>query len=102
MGLVLVAIPIVYFHQTTDFVSGYLSQKGSAKFYLLNPENYNIVRRGLGGRLGVGDFYFVMAHVGDAHSPPSEVVFFLRFIDQCQRTNLAQELYQPCGSVYNF
>ena len=81
MGVVLFAIPIVSFHQTIYLVSGYPSHKGSSKVYLLNPDISNLVRLGLGGRLGVGDFHLVLAHVGDAHSSPSEVVLFLRIID---------------------
>ena len=44
MGLVLVARPIISFHKTIYLVSGYLSHKGSAKVYLLNLDNYNLVR----------------------------------------------------------
>ena len=101
MGLVFVAGSIVAFHQTTDLVSGYPSHKGSATIYLLNPNNSNLVRRGIGGRLGVVDFHLVLYHVGDAHSSPGEVVLFLRVIYHCQSPNLAQELAQPCGISYH-
>ena len=101
MGLVIVAIPIVYFHQTKDLVSGYPSHKVSEKVYLLNPDNSNLVRRGLGGRLGVGYLHLVLAHVGDAHSSPGKVVFLLRVMDHCKRPNLAQELAQPFGMSYH-
>ena len=101
MGLVLVAIPIVSFHQTTDLFSGYPSHKVSAKVYLFNPDNSNIVRRGLGGRLGVRYLHLLLAHGYDAHSSPDEVVFILRLIYHCRRPNLAQELAQSCGMSYH-
>ena len=91
MGLILVAIPIVYFHQTIDLVSGYHSHKGSEKVYFSNPDNSNIVRRGLGGSLGVIYLHLLLAHGYDAHSSPDEVVFILRLIYHCRRPNLAQE-----------
>ena len=97
MGILLVARYIVSFHQTTDLVSGYPSHKSSSKVYLFNPDNYNLVRPGLGGRLGVRDFHLVLDHGGDAHSSTDEVVFTLRLIYHCQRPNLAQELAQSCG-----
>ena len=90
MGLVLVAIPIVCFHQTTDLVSGYPYHKGSAKVYLFNPDNYDLVRRGIGGRLGVRDFHIVLSHGGDAHSSPDELVITLRLIYHFRRLNLSQ------------
>ena len=77
MGLVLVARPILSFHQTTDLFSGYPSHKGSEIVYLLNPENSNLVRQGLEGRLGFRDFNLVLAHGGDAHYSPNEVLFIL-------------------------
>ena len=101
MGIVPVARPIVSFHKNTDLISGYPSHKGSAKVYLLNPENSNLVRQGLGGRIGVVDFHLVLYHIGDAHSYPGEVVLFLRVVYHCQRPNLAQELAQPCGISYH-
>ena len=101
MGLVLVSRPIVSFHQTADLVSWYPSYKGIVKVYLFNPENSNLVRRGLGDRLGVRDLYLVLAYVGDAHSPPNEVVFILCLIYHCRRPNLAQELAQSCGMSYH-
>ena len=94
MGLVFVAGPIVSFHQTTDLVSVYPSHKGSATIYLLNPNNSNLVRRGIGGRLGVKDFHIVLAHGGDAHSYPEKVFFILRIIYHCRRPNISQELAQ--------
>ena len=101
MGPVLVARPIVYFHKTTDLVFGYPSHKGSAKFYLFNPENSNLVRRGIGGRLVAGDFHIVLAHGGDAHSSPNELVFILCLIYHFRRPNLAQELSQSCDMSYH-
>ena len=102
MVCVLVARPIISFHQTIDLVSGYPSYKGSEKVYLFNTENSNLVRRGIGGRLGVRDFHIVLSHGGDAHSSPDELVFTLRLIYHFRRPNLSQELAQTCGMSYHY
>ena len=101
MGLVLVARPIVSFHQTTDIFYGYPYHKGSAKVYLFNTDNSNLVRQGLEGRIGVRDLHLVLAHGGDAHSSPDEVVLILRLIYHCLKPNLPQELAQSCGMSYH-
>ena len=80
MVLVLFSRPIFSFHQTTDLVSGYPYHKGSGKVYLFNTDNSDLVRLGLEGRLKVRYFQLVLAHGGDAHSSPDEVVFILRLI----------------------
>ena len=100
-SLVIIARPIVTFRQTTDLVSGHPSHKSSAKIYLFNPNNSNLVRQGLGGRLGVRGFHLVLAHGGDAHSFPDKVFFILRIIYHFQRQNISQELAQSCGMSYH-
>ena len=101
MGLVIVARPIVTFHQTTDLVSWYPSHKVSAKIYLLNPNNSNLVWRVIVGRLGVRDLHPVLAHGVEENFSPDEEVFILRIIYHYRRLNLAQELDQSCGMSYH-
>ena len=102
MCIVLIARPIISFNQTKDLVSRKPSYKRSEKIYPLNPENSNLVSSGLGIRLEVGYIYLVLEHVGDPHSSPGELVFFLRVIDHRRRPNISQELSQPFSMSYHF